>query len=200
MVLHRPIAMPFAPSQIWTRSFVVQPNKDLGRAGPVCPFVPVALEHKTLWLAAERSAGRNTPEVIRLIQGYQRHLLEAQPTSGVGSDHKSIMVVFSDLPPAKAKGFFESALKEIGVSSYAEHGLVMGGFYEGNDGTALYNSSFRPFTSPAPFLLIRRAVLSDWKFFLNNPDFFKLWANRYGEAAVNALADELRRLPWQKAA
>jgi hypothetical protein len=73
----------------------------------------------------------------------------------------------------------------------------MGPFYEGNDGTAIYNPNFRPFTSPAPFLLMRRAVISDWKFFLNNEDWLKLWARRYGESAVEALADELRRLPWQ---
>ena len=25
----------------WTKTFVVRPHRDLGRAGPVCPFVPV---------------------------------------------------------------------------------------------------------------------------------------------------------------
>src|SRR6185295_8338718 len=35
----------------WIRTFVVMPHKDLGRAGPVCPFVPGARERRTLWLA-----------------------------------------------------------------------------------------------------------------------------------------------------
>ena len=42
----------------WIKTFVVRPHKDLGRAGPVCPFVPEALERKTLWLAPEQIAGR----------------------------------------------------------------------------------------------------------------------------------------------
>jgi hypothetical protein len=50
----------------WTKTFVARPHRDLGRDGPVCPFVPVALEHATLWLATERSAGRSTPDVIEL--------------------------------------------------------------------------------------------------------------------------------------
>jgi len=54
----------------WIKTFVARPHKDLGRAGPVCPFVPVAWEHKTLWLAAERSAGRSAPDVIQLIDSY----------------------------------------------------------------------------------------------------------------------------------
>ena len=73
----------------------------------------------------------------------------------------------------------------------------MGGFYEGNEGSAIYNASFRPFTAPVPFLLMRHAVISDWKFFLDNGDWLGSWAHRYGESAVRALAEELRRLPWR---
>src|SRR5262252_1232919 len=181
----------------WIRTFVVKPHKDLGRAGPVCPFVPVALDHKTLWLAAERSAGRKAADVIQLIDSYKRLLLTAQPVAGDDASNKSIVVVFTDLPAAQAKDFFSGVLQQIAVRSYAEDGLVMGPFYEGNDGTALYNPNFRPFTSPVPFLLMRRAVISDWKFFLNNEDLLRLWARRYGVSAVEALADELRRFPWQ---
>jgi Domain of unknown function (DUF6875) len=43
----------------WIKTFVARPYKDLGRAGPVCPFVPRALENKTLWLAPERIAERS---------------------------------------------------------------------------------------------------------------------------------------------
>ncbi len=181
----------------WTKAFVVRPHRDLGRAGPVCPFVPVALEHKTLWLAAERSGGRSAPDVIQLIDGYKRLLLAAQPLDGDAADYKSIVVVFSDLPASQAKDFFGAVLQQIAIPSYVDDGLVMGPFYEGNDGTAIYNPNFRPFSSPVPFLLMRRAVISDWKFFLNDEDRLRLWARRYGEFAVEALADELRRLPWR---
>jgi hypothetical protein len=181
----------------WTKTFVAEPHKDLGRPGPVCPFVPLALDHKTLWLAAERSVGRSTPEVIQLIDGYKRLLLAARPVDGDDANHKSIVVVFPDMPAPQAKDFFSGVLRQIAVPSYMDDGLVMGPFYEGNDGTALYNPNFRPFTSPVPLLLIRRAVISDWKFFLNNEEWLRLWARRYGESAVEALADELGRLPWR---
>jgi hypothetical protein len=181
----------------WTKTFVARPHRDLGRAGPVCPFVPVALEQKTLWLAPERSAGWSAPDLIQLIDGYKRLLLAAKPVDGDNANYKSIIVVFTDLPAARAKNFFGGVLEQIGVASYVDDGLVMGPFYEGNDGTAIYNPNFRPFTSPVPFLLIRRADISDWKFFLNNEEWLRLWARRYGEAAVQALAEELRRSPWR---
>jgi hypothetical protein len=181
----------------WTKIFVVMPHKDIGRPGPVCPFVPVALEHKMLWLAAERSAGRSALDVIQLIRSYKQLLLAAQPVDDDHANYKSIIVVFSDLPTARAKDFFSGVLQQIAVPFYVDDGLVMGPFYEGNDGTALYNPNFRPFTSPVPLLLMRRAVISDWKFFLSNDEWLRLWARRHGESGVEALADELRRLPWR---
>ena len=181
----------------WTKTFAAKPHKDIGRDGPVCPFVPVAWERKTLWLAAERSAGRSAPDVVQLIAGYKRMLLTAEPVAGDDANLKSIMVVFTDLPAARAKDFFEGILQQLAVPFYEDDGLVIGPFYEGNDGTAIYNANFRPFVSPVPFLLMRRAVVGDWKFFLNDEAWLKRWARRYGESGVVALAGELRRLPWR---
>lgn len=180
----------------WVETFVVRPHAELGRAGPVCPFTPQAIDHGTLWLAAERSAGLGTPGLIELIRGYQRALLGNAPVDGEAAVNKSVVIVFTDLPAAQASGFFAGALEQIAVPSYVDDGLVMGPFYEGNEGTAIYNPGFRPFQSPVPLLLIRRAVVSDWKFFLNNETWFNLWSRRFGEAGVKALADELRLLPW----
>ena len=77
---------------------------------------------------------------------------------------------------------------------------MFGPFYEGNEGTAIYNASFRPFQSPVPFLFLRRGVVGDWKFFLDDLEMVDHWARRFGESAVRALAEELRRLPWRTAA
>jgi hypothetical protein len=181
----------------WTKAFVARPHKDLGRAGPVCPFVLVALERKTLWLAPERLADRTAQDVVQLIKGYNKLLLDAEPIDGDDADYKSIVVVFTDLSADRAKDLFDEVLQHLAVPSYAEDGLVQGGFYESNEGSAIYNPGFRPFTAPVPFLLMRRAVISDWKFFLDKEDWLNLWTRRYGASAVQALAEEVRRLPWR---
>ena len=181
----------------WIKSYVVEPRKDLGRAGPVCPFVPGSLERKTLWLAPEQVADRGVPDVVELMSGYKRLLLDARPTEGADADYKVIVVVFTDLPADRAQGVFDDVLGHIAVPSYVEDRIVFGPFYEGNEGTAIYNSSLRPFQSPVPFVFVRHGVISDWKFFLDNEEWLNLWARRFGESAVHALAEELRRLPWR---
>jgi hypothetical protein len=76
----------------WIKAYVVKPHKDLGRAGPVCPFVPGALERKTLWLAPEQVADRDVPAVVELMNGYRRLFLDAQPTDGDDVEYKVIVV------------------------------------------------------------------------------------------------------------
>ena len=183
----------------WIKTFVARPHTDLGRPGPVCPFVPGALERRILWLAPEEIADRSAPAVVELMSDYTRGFLDAQPTDGEDAQYKVIVVVFTDLAADRAQVVFDDVLQQLAVPSYAEGGVVFGPFHDGNEGTALYNSAFRPFQSPAPFLFVRHTVISDWKFFLDNEDLLNLWARRFGESAVHALADELRRLPWRQA-
>jgi hypothetical protein len=137
------------------------------------------------------------PAVVELMDGYRRLFLDTRPTDGDDAKYKVIVVVFTDLPADRPPGVFDSVLEQLAVPSYAEDGIVYGPFYEGNEGTAIYNSSFRPFQSPVPFLFVRYGVVSHWKFFLDNEDLFNLWARRFGESAVHALAEEVRRLPWR---
>jgi hypothetical protein len=181
----------------WIKAFVVGPHKDLGRAGPVCPFVPEALERKTLWLAPEHIADRDVPEVVELMSGYKRLLLGTRPTEGDDVIYNVIVVVFTDLSADRARGVFNDVLQHLEVPSYVEDGILFGPYYEGNEGTAIYNSSVRPFQSPVPFLFVRHGVTSDWKFFLDDEEWFNLWAHRYEESGTQALAEELRRTNWR---
>ena len=159
--------------------------------------MPGALERNILWLAPEQIAERDVRNVVELMSGYKRLFLDTQPTDGGDANYKVIVIVFTDLSADRAQSVFDDVLKHLAVPSYAENGILFGPFFEGNKGTAIYNSSFRPFQSPVPFLFVRHGVISDWKFFLDNEEWFNLWARRYGESAVEALANELRRLPWR---
>ena len=181
----------------WINTFVVKPNKDLGRAGPVCPFEPRSLEYRTLWLAPERIADRDVSDVVQLLNDYRRLLLDRGAPEGDGAGLEVIVVVFTDLSADRAQELFGDALQQLAVPAYVEDGVVFGPFYQGNEGTAIYNPSFRPFQSPVPFVFVRHGVVSDWKFFLEQEDWFGHWARRYGETGAHALAAELRRSPWQ---
>jgi hypothetical protein len=183
----------------WIETFVARPHKDLGRAGPVCPFVPGALERSTLWLAPEQIAGRSVTDLVQLIDGYKKLLLRAQPIEGDDTSYKAIVVVFTDLSADRAKESMDGVqVQHLKRLSYVEDGVVMGDFHARNEGAAIRNPNFQPFKAPAPFLLMRHGVVGDWMFFLDNEDLLGSWARRFGEAAVKALAGELRHTNWRQ--
>ena len=105
--------------------------------------------------------------------------------------------MFTDLSADRARELFADVLQRLAVPSYGEDGIVFGPFYDGHDGAAIHNSRFRPFRSPVPFVFVRHGVVDDWKFFLDNEDFFPEWARRFGESGARALGEELRHLPWR---
>jgi hypothetical protein len=182
----------------WIKTYVVKPHKDLGRDGTVCPYVPGSLERKTLWLAPEQIADRDVAAVVELMDGYKRLLLDTRPPDGDDVIHNVIAVVFTDLPADRAQGVFDEVLEQLGVPSYADEGILFGPYYEGNEATAIYNSRFRPFESPVPFMFVRHGVTSDWKFFLDDDEWRNLWARRNGASGAQAVAEELRQLPWRE--
>jgi hypothetical protein len=181
----------------WIKSYVLESHRDLiGREGTVCPFLPVSVERKSLWLAAEHITDGGAPQVVELMDGYKRRLLEAERSDG-DVNYNVIAVVFTDLPADHAQGAFADVFRQLAVPSYVEDGVVFGPYYEGNQATAIYNPSFRPFESPVPFLFVRHGVVDDWKFFLDDEAWIKLWAQHHGAAGAEAIAHELRRLPWR---
>ena len=100
----------------WIKTFVARPHKDLGRAGPVCPFVPGAWERQTLWLAPEQIADRSVQDVVQRINEYKKLFLHAQPIDGDDANYKAIVVVFTDLSADRAKDFFDDVLQHLGSS------------------------------------------------------------------------------------
>jgi hypothetical protein len=77
---------------------------------------------------------------------------------------------------------------------YAEGGIVFGP--QRGDRALQLELPAVPIAGAVP--VVRHTVIGDWKFFLDNEDLLNLWARRFGESAVHALADELRRLPWRE--
>jgi hypothetical protein len=128
----------------WIKTFAVRPHEDLGRAGPVCPFVPGALERKTLLLALGQIADRGAPRVVELVNGYKSLFLDAEPTDGDDAYYKVIVVVFTDLSADRTQGVFDAVLQQLAVPSYVEDGTVVGPFYKGIEGTRATASGVVP--------------------------------------------------------
>jgi hypothetical protein len=181
----------------WINTFITQPHKELGRIGPVCPFVPGSLERQALWLAPEHIANQSGADLVQLVNDYKALLLRAEPREA-DAIYKSILVVFTDVSAERADDDLNDVhVQDLNQPAYADDGVVLGQFHDRNEGSAVRNPDFHPFQAPIPFLLMRLAVTGDWVFFLDNEDWFNTRARRWGESAIQALATELRLTNWR---
>jgi hypothetical protein len=181
----------------WIHDYAVKPNKELGRAGTVCPFVPGALDRKALWLTVEQLGAGGVVRAVELMKNYKHELLEEPPHGDDEVNYNVICALFTDLDPKDAPGIFNSVAEHLAVQSYVEDGVLFGPYYKGNPAPALHNPEFRPFESPVPFMFVRHGVVSDWKFFVDDDEWLGLWAQRYGAAGALELASLLRRMHWR---
>jgi hypothetical protein len=148
----------------WIRGFLARPHQQLGRKGPVCPFVPVALRLDTIWMAEVVEKTLSFERLSTIITEYRNVFLQMPPTSGPEAINKSFLVVFPSLggDGAAVIDRVQASLKKY----FVEVGLMLGEFHAANESPGLRNPDFRPLRSPIPMLAIRHMVESDLPFLI----------------------------------
>jgi hypothetical protein len=162
------IESPLGATIAWVRKFLARPHPDLGRAGPVCPFTPMALELDTIWMAEVEDSTPDPQRIQDVIEECRKIFLETEPRDGPMAINKVIMVVFSGLGPEAA--VWIDAMQAKLKPNFVDVGLMLGEFHSRNDTPGLRNPEFRPLRSPIPMLVIRHMVESDLPFMKREED------------------------------
>ena len=146
----------------WIQRFLARPHPELGRSGPVCPFVPGAIAQDTIWLGVVDHRTEDRAAIKEAIGRYRDLFLNLEPKDGDGAMMKAIVIVFPNVSTEDA-GVIDDVQLEL-KPLFVEAGLMIGEFHERNEGEGLRNPEFRPLRSPIPSLAIRFMVESDLPF------------------------------------
>jgi len=148
----------------WMRAFLARSHPELGRKGAVCPFVPVALEQDSIWMAEIAEREPTLDSISRVILYYRDLFLATEPTSGPDAINKAFLVIFPNLG-AEGAGVVDE-VQQLLKKDFVEKGLMLGEFHASNESPGLRNAEFRPLRSPIPMLAMRHMVDSDLPFLL----------------------------------
>ncbi|QIR39598.1 hypothetical protein HCG51_24725 [Tolypothrix sp. PCC 7910] len=166
----------------WLQNFLAKPHADLGRPGPVCPFVPKAMKLNALRMRVIRFQNLLAQEVENIILPYLHTFLDLEPKNQAEALNKSILLLFPDISHEDAPRLIDSVQKKL-KPLFVEAGLMLGEFHRRNQTPGLHNPHFRPLCSPVPMLVIRFMVESDLPFLENAADLnIRI---RYLEAYLN---------------
>ncbi|WP_405484332.1 DUF6875 domain-containing protein [Nocardia sp. NBC_00511] len=156
----------------WADAFLTQPCDELGRDGPVCPYVRPALRRDLLWLA-QVPAARPRPMWVRAIIRDALELYPSLPT-GNGSSTSVLRALITVFPNLNDYALIDEMHVEF-KSEFVDKGTMFGQFYPGCDQPGLWNKEFRPLDAPMPMLVVRTMMVTDFPFLLDKPE----WADAY---------------------
>jgi hypothetical protein len=161
----------------WAVDFLNATNGQLGRAGPVCPYTRLSMDHNA-FLLAHAGGEHDAQSIESTVDRYRRWFLDLLDQLEPAHEHLlTILVVLpgfdrTDSGPLDA---LQARLKD----AFVREGLMVGQFHPRCEQGGLWNDDFRPLRAPVPLLAIRRMVSSDLPFLLDSAGHLSAYLSRF---------------------
>jgi uncharacterized protein DUF6875 len=162
----------------WISSYVTKPHDEIGRSGPICPFVEPSRRAHSLQTTV-RLVG-STPSVALLAEIVRCSLDEFETISWKTSNPhlRALLVVLPDLP-GHHLDLLDRAHALVKPESVAR-GMMIGQFHQECTEKAARNPRFDVSRSPVPLIAIRLMAMHDVLFLANRREWFEEYVGRFG--------------------
>ncbi|MFD0279952.1 DUF6875 domain-containing protein [Kitasatospora sp. NPDC127111] len=161
----------------WLTDYICQPHGELGRPGPVCPFVEPAQRAGALEVRV-RLVGPTPSQTLlnEIVRCGLDEFSEVDWKAG-NPNLRSLLLVLPDLPPEHLHLLDEAhaALKDEAV----RRGLMIGQFHEDCTEKAARNPAFAVSWAPVPTVAVRSMAIHDVLFLSARRDWFEEYASRF---------------------
>ncbi len=155
---------PIARVVSWAHSYLCKPHPELGRKGPVCPFVGRSMELDLFFLTVYPGADLDQTRCRELLLGYRDLFMDLEPRLGPNAQYKTILILFPEIPLDEAPEIIDETQAQLSFE-FTPMGLMIGEFHPGPPNKpGLWNPDFRPLRCPVPMLVIRHMVDTDLLF------------------------------------
>jgi len=163
----------------YVREFLAKTHPDVGRGGPVCPFIPKALKLDCLYLQVSR--GRTRHEVRRAVEDAKAAFGGLKPNTGNMRFFRAVVLVFPEVPIKNANSIIDGTQQEL-KDRFVQDGLMLGEFHLLNNAPGLRNANFFPLRAPYPCLAMRHMVPSDLPFLKDKKEWTQAYLGQFDSA------------------
>ncbi|GAA1177405.1 DUF6875 domain-containing protein [Pseudonocardia alaniniphila] len=163
----------------WLREYVAVADRRVGRSGPVCPFMPRALDQHAVEARIRYDIdGSSEQELINELGAEISDFGSAgRPSGKSGVLLDSRLIVMPQLGPA---GWERLDAAYAHLKAFAvELGLMVGQFHPRCDERAVRNSDFRVSVAPVAMLAIRHMAPHDILFLHGSERWFKEYDSHF---------------------
>jgi len=162
----------------WMRDYICQEHPQLGRRGPICPFVQSAIDKDALSLTFHYEVdGSSTAAIENLLRNYIKVFLCSQLPSECSSTLKAMLVVLPRILPEQTNvlDIVQARVKD----DFVQNGLMLGQFHKNCPEPAVHNPQFPVSISPIPFFAIRYMAEHDILFLHQKKHWFTEYCARF---------------------
>ncbi|MFE3197931.1 DUF6875 domain-containing protein [Embleya sp. NPDC059237] len=172
----------------WLQDDVSRPHPDLKRPGPLCPFVPAALNAGTLRFEFRYQVTGDDPGELRDVLADR---LRRFPPPAAGAHKTSLECLIMALPDLAEENWTaldeaHTDLKDLAV----DHGLMIGQFHPDCDERSVRNHVLRASRSPVPLLAARHMAPHDILFLHDCPRWFDAYHKQFSAQFVDGRVND----------
>ncbi|MBL1087678.1 hypothetical protein JK359_38105 [Streptomyces actinomycinicus] len=163
----------------WLTEYISAKHPEIGRTGPICPFVAPSRKNRTLEIRLRLVGPAPTPGLVEEIARSSLREYELTDWQGTNPMLQSMVVVLPDLRSTDT-GLLDRAQEQV-KDDFVAHGLMIGQFHENCEVTAARNPGFAVSRAPVPVLAIRAIALHDVFFLSGRPQWFRTYQEKFGK-------------------
>lgn len=160
----------------WVEEYVCRPHPEIGREGPVCPFVPRILEEGELRVEVEDSLDGTDAQAIEARVREAVPVFEAIP---LPPWKKALVLVFAGVPDERAAVVDE--VQEALKPECVRRGLMVGQFHPHSMEPGARNAGFFANRAPVAAIALRHMSYHDIVFLDRSPEMFREYQARYAD-------------------
>ena len=154
-----------------------------------------SIRNERFLLTLTRRAHENLSEAEQTFFRLKRYFLdEMPPTSGNGAQFKTIVVVFTGLPPDEVPSIINGLHVRL-KPRFVDDGLMLGEFFSNCEKEGLRNPKFRPLRSETPLMVIRSMVQTDIAFLTDDAAFVRAYLSKFQANGVDEVLSLLEQRP-----
>jgi hypothetical protein len=157
----------------WLSSYVMQPHAELGRPGPVCPFVAKAMRTDSVSVMARTFDREPDLHDISVAIDEAMNRLPALARGTTDPELACLIVVFPELTCTQWH-LIDDVHRERKTAA-VRRGLMLGQFHPNCDAPAAHNPRFPVNRAPVPLIVIRQMAEHDILFLQDDP----VWLDQY---------------------
>ncbi|MEV6136986.1 DUF6875 domain-containing protein [Nocardia sp. NPDC051990] len=179
----------------WASDYLSRPHRDLGRSGPVCPYIGRAIGGRYLWVCFVEGRHIDAERITAIVDDLNDLFPALPPRDEPDNELKAVLAVFPDL----TEYVDIDVVQQVQKTRFVDKGLMLGQFYPGCTVAGLHNPNFPALDAPLPILAVRYMAPTDFPFLNTRQEwidtYLKVFAPAIPGFISNSMAAKLVETP-----